>query len=97
MTLNVWAQQDYSHLAAMPAIADAFTVVFDDWARAHSAAQLRVSVMPALELHKAKLQLTRWVGRWGRHQADDNADDQRREPAHDHLAINAFVNAGPGV
>jgi hypothetical protein len=30
LTLNVWAQQDYSHLAARPAIADAFTAVFDD-------------------------------------------------------------------
>ena len=25
LTLNVWAQQDYSHLAARPAIAGAFT------------------------------------------------------------------------
>ena len=46
LTLNVWAQQDYSHLAARPAIADAFTTVFDDWARAHPGVQLRVSVMP---------------------------------------------------
>ena len=57
MTLSVWAQQDYSHLAARPAIAAAFTAVFDDWARAHPDVQLRVSVMPGLELHKAKLQL----------------------------------------
>ena len=63
LTLNVWAQQDYSHLAARPAIADAFTVVFDDWARAHPAVQLRVSVMPGLELHKAKLQLAAAAGR----------------------------------
>ena len=63
LTLNVWAQQDYSHLAARPAIADAFTTVFDDWARAHPGVQLRVSVMPALELHKAKLQLASAAGR----------------------------------
>jgi multiple sugar transport system substrate-binding protein len=61
--LNVWAQQDYSHLAARPAIADAFTVVFEDWARAHPDTQLRVSVMPGLELHKAKLQLAAATGR----------------------------------
>jgi multiple sugar transport system substrate-binding protein len=63
LTLAVWTQQDYSHLAARPAIADAFTSVFDDWARAHPAVQLRVSVMPALELHKAKLQLAAAAGR----------------------------------
>jgi multiple sugar transport system substrate-binding protein len=63
LTLQVWAQQDYSHLAARPAIADAFTNVFDDWARAHPAVQLRLSVMPALELHKAKLQLAAAAGR----------------------------------
>ena len=56
-TLSVWAQQDYSHLAARPAIASAFTTVFNDWAREHRDVQLRVSVMPGLELHKAKLQL----------------------------------------
>ena len=56
-TLSVWAQQDYSHLAARPAIAATFTAVFEDWARAHRDVQLRVSVMPGLELHKAKLQL----------------------------------------
>ncbi len=63
LTLNVWAQQDYSHLAARPAIADVFTSVFDDWARAHPGVQLRVSVMPGLELHKAKLQLAAASGR----------------------------------
>ena len=57
LTLSVWAQQDYSHLAARPTIASAFTAVFGDWARAHPDVQLRVSVMPGLELHKAKLQL----------------------------------------
>jgi multiple sugar transport system substrate-binding protein len=57
MTLTVWAQQDYSHLAARPAIAATFADVFADWARTHRDVQLRVSVMPGLELHKAKLQL----------------------------------------
>jgi multiple sugar transport system substrate-binding protein len=63
LTLSVWAQQDYSHLAARPAIADAFTSVFDDWARAHPGVQVRVSVMPGLEMHKAKLQLAAAAGR----------------------------------
>jgi multiple sugar transport system substrate-binding protein len=63
LALRVWAQQDYSHLAARPAIADAFTAVFDDWARAHPAVQLSVSVMPGLEMHKAKLQLAAAAGR----------------------------------
>jgi ABC-type glycerol-3-phosphate transport system substrate-binding protein len=63
LTLNVWAQQDYSHVAARPAIKDAFTVVLDDWARAHPDVQLRVSVMPGLEMHKAKLQLAAAAGR----------------------------------
>ncbi len=63
LTLNVWAQQDYSHLAARPAIANAFTAVFEDWARAHPDTQLRLSVMPGLELHKAKLQLAAAAGR----------------------------------
>jgi len=63
LTLSVWAQQDYSHLAARPAIANVFTDVFADWARAHPDVQLRVSVMPALELHKAKLQLAAAAGR----------------------------------
>jgi multiple sugar transport system substrate-binding protein len=57
LTLTVWAQQDYSHLAGRPAIASAFASVLDDWARSHRDVQLRVSVMPGLELHKAKLQL----------------------------------------
>src|SRR3954451_3391451 len=61
-TLTVWAQQDYSHLAARPAIANVFTDVFTDWARAHPDVQLRVSVMPALKLHRAKLQLAAVAG-----------------------------------
>ena len=63
ITLSVWAQQDYSHLAARPAIANVFADVFAEWARAHPDVQLRVSVMPALELHKAKLQLAAAAGR----------------------------------
>lgn len=63
LVLRVWAQQDYSHLAARPAIAAAFTQVFEDWARAHPGVQLRVSVMPGLEMHKAKLQLAAASGR----------------------------------
>src|SRR2546429_2836768 len=63
ITLSVWAQQDYSHLAARPAIANVFADVFADWAGAHPGVQLRVSVMPALELHKAKLQLAAAAGR----------------------------------
>lgn len=63
MTLTVWAQQDYSHLASRPAIASVFTDVFDDWARATPGVNLRVSVMPALEQHKAKLLLAASAGR----------------------------------
>ena len=63
LTLNVWAQPDYFHLAARPAIANAFTGVLDDWARAHPGVQLHVSVMPGLELHKTKLQLAAAAGR----------------------------------
>ena len=63
LTLNVWAQPDYFHLAARPAIANAFTIVLGDWARAHPAVQLHVSVMPGLELHKTKLQLAAAAGR----------------------------------
>ena len=63
VTLSVWAQQDYSHLAALRPIADAFHAVFDDWARAHPGVKLDVSMMPALEQHKAKLLLAAAAGR----------------------------------
>ena len=63
LALSVWAQQDYSHLAARPAIARIFTDVFREWAEAHPDVQLRVSVMPALEQHKAKLLLAAAAGR----------------------------------
>jgi multiple sugar transport system substrate-binding protein len=57
LRLRVWAQQDYSHLAARPAIAAAFRDIYAEWARTHPDVQLEVSVMPALEMHKAKLLL----------------------------------------
>src|SRR5262245_7473467 len=57
LRLTVWAQQDYSHLASRPAIAAVFHDVFEQWARAHPGVQLEISVMPALEMHKAKLLL----------------------------------------
>ncbi len=57
LTLSVWAQQDYSHLAALPSIKDAFTAIFTEWAAANRGVQLEISVMPALEQHKAKLLL----------------------------------------
>ena len=57
LVLRVWAQQDYSHLAARPAIASVFREIFAEWARAHPDVQLEISVMPALEMHKAKLLL----------------------------------------
>src|SRR5206468_1031842 len=63
LSLSVWAQQDYSHLAARPAIAQIFTDVFREWADTHPGVQLRVSVMPALEQHKAKLLLAAAAGR----------------------------------
>jgi multiple sugar transport system substrate-binding protein len=62
-TLTVWAQQDYSHLAARPAIAAVFRDIFREWAVARPDVQLRVSVMPALEQHKAKLLLAASAGR----------------------------------
>jgi multiple sugar transport system substrate-binding protein len=63
MRLSVWAQQDYSHLAALGPIADAFKNVFGEWARANPGVQLEVSMMPALEQHKAKLLLAAAAGR----------------------------------
>ena len=62
-TLTVWAQQDYSHLAALKPIADTFHTVFNEWATANPHVQLEVSMMPALEQHKAKLLLAAAAGR----------------------------------
>jgi multiple sugar transport system substrate-binding protein len=61
--LTLWAQQDYSHLAANPEVAAIFSEIFEQWARAHPDVQIEVSVMPALELHKAKLLLAAAAGR----------------------------------
>jgi multiple sugar transport system substrate-binding protein len=63
ITLKVWAQQDYSHLAALQPIAEAFQVAFANWAASHPGVQLDVSMMPALEQHKAKLLLAATAGR----------------------------------
>ncbi|MGH9176527.1 MAG: extracellular solute-binding protein, partial [Vicinamibacterales bacterium] len=63
LQLSVWAQQDYSHLAALTSIADAFQGVFAEWAAANPGVQLEVSMMPALEQHKAKLLLAAAAGR----------------------------------
>ena len=57
LVLRVWAQQDYSHLAARADMAEVFRDIFQEWAEAHPDVQLEISVMPALELHKAKLLL----------------------------------------
>jgi multiple sugar transport system substrate-binding protein len=63
LKLTVWAQQEYSHLAARPSSARVFAAIFEEWARAHPDVQLEISVMPALELHKAKLMLAGAAGR----------------------------------
>jgi multiple sugar transport system substrate-binding protein len=63
LQLTVWAQQDYSHLAALRSISDTFRVVFTEWAAANPGIKLEVSVMPALEQHKAKLLLAAAAGR----------------------------------
>jgi multiple sugar transport system substrate-binding protein len=63
LTLTVWAQQDYAHLAALPPIASVFHDVFQAWAESHPDVRLEVSVMPALELHKAKLLMAAAAGR----------------------------------
>lgn len=63
VALDVWAQQDYSHLAARPASRAVFESIFADWARARPDVRLDISVMPALELQKAKLMLAAAAGR----------------------------------
>jgi multiple sugar transport system substrate-binding protein len=63
LKLTLWAQQEYSHLAARPDVAEIFTDIFEQWARTHPDVQIEVSVMPALELHKAKLILSAAAGR----------------------------------
>ena len=63
LKLTLWAQQDYSHLAARPAVAEVFADIFYQWALARPDVQIEVSVMPALELHRAKLLLAAAAGR----------------------------------
>jgi multiple sugar transport system substrate-binding protein len=63
LKLTLWAQQDYSHLAANREVARIFLDIFEQWARSHPDVQIEVSVMPALELHKAKLLLASSAGR----------------------------------
>ena len=63
LVITMWAQPDYSHLAARQGIADAFHDIFAEWARARPDVAVEISVMPALELHKAKLLLAAGAGR----------------------------------
>jgi multiple sugar transport system substrate-binding protein len=63
LTITMWAQPDYSHLAARQGIAEAFHDIFAEWARARPDVAIEISVMPALELHKAKLLLAAGAGR----------------------------------
>ena len=57
LVLSMWAQQEYSHLAAREDMAKEFHGIFRDWALAHPDIRIDISVMPALELHKAKLMM----------------------------------------
>ena len=57
LVLTMWAQQDYSHLAGRPETAEVFTRIFREWARDHPDVRIDISVMPALEMHKAKLMM----------------------------------------
>jgi multiple sugar transport system substrate-binding protein len=61
--LTLWAQHDYSHLDARPEVASLFHDIFEQYARTHPDVQIAVSVMPALEMHKAKLLLAAAAGR----------------------------------
>jgi multiple sugar transport system substrate-binding protein len=61
--LTMWAQHDYCHLDARPEAAAIFRDIFEQYARTHPDVQIEVSVMPALELHKAKLLLASAAGR----------------------------------
>ena len=55
LVISMWAQQEYSHLAAREDMAATFHGIFREWALAHPDIRIDISVMPALELHKAKL------------------------------------------
>jgi len=61
--LTLWAQHDYSHLDARPEVSSLFHDIFEQYARTHPDVQIEVSVMPALEMHKAKLLLAAAAGR----------------------------------
>jgi len=61
--ISLWAQPDYSHLAARQPIARAFEAIFGEWARSRPDVRVDVSVMPALEMNKAKLLLAAAAGR----------------------------------
>ena len=63
IVLSMWAQQEYSHLAARADMSQAFRGIFEEWARAHPEVRIDISVMPALELHKAKLLMAAANGR----------------------------------
>jgi len=63
LVISMWAQQEYSHLAAREDMAATFHEIFRQWALAHPGIRIDISVMPALELHKAKLLMAAANGR----------------------------------
>ena len=63
LVISMWAQQEYSHLAAREDQAAMFHRIFRDWAIAHPDIRVDISAMPALELHKAKLMMAAANGR----------------------------------
>ena len=63
IVLSMWAQADYSHLASRTSIAETFTAIYGEWARERPDVRIDISVMPALEMHKAKLLLAASAGR----------------------------------
>ena len=63
IVLNMWAQADYSHLASRQSIAETFAAIYAEWARERPDVRIDISVMPALEMHKAKLLLAASAGR----------------------------------
>ena len=63
LVISMWAQQEYSHLAARQDQAAMFHQIFRDWALSHPDVRVDISAMPALELHKAKLMMAAANGR----------------------------------
>ena len=55
LVISMWAQQEYSHLAARADMSAYFREIFEAYALSHPDVRVDISVMPALELHKAKL------------------------------------------